>query len=98
MPHLKLGAWQGNICICSLFSCGKLHGISNGKVRVWGKRLPSVDRSSASLHFTLVLSHYTQNLGRNRAPHVTCLIQVTLFLYMCCGLKKCGQLNWKTCF
>jgi len=70
MPHLKLGAWQGNICICSLFSCGKLHGISNGKVRVWGKRLPSVDRSSASLHFTLVLSHYTQNLGRNRAPHV----------------------------
>lgn len=89
MPHLKLGAWQGNICICSLFSCGKLHGISNGTVRVWGKRLPRVDRSSASLHFTLVLSLYTQNLGRNRAPHVACLIQGTMFLYMCGGLKIC---------
>lgn len=88
-PHLKLGAWQGNICICSLFSCGKLHGISNGTVRVWGKHLPSVDRSSASLHFTLVLSHYTQNLGRNQTPHVACLIQGTMFLYSCAGLKKC---------
>lgn len=41
----------------------------------------------------LFISHWcyltTQNLGRNRAPHVACLIQGTMFLYMCGGLKKC---------